>query len=127
MSDLTRLITRSDDGYIKTVPKNDSFTAAPSASPGRGGRRKVTNMQLDQAGYRTWDGRRRSPWWGCWSIVRVGLMLIFRRWVFWILLGLGLLNFLFHFAFIYLKATITVQTGTNMARALDNDTVTLSF
>lgn len=81
-------------------------------------------MQIDQAGYRTWDGARRSPWWGCWSIVRVGLMLILRRWVFWILLGLGLLNFLFHFAFIYLKATITVQSGTNMARFLDNYKVT---
>jgi ABC-2 type transport system permease protein len=37
---------------------------------------------------------------------------------------LGLLNFLFHFAFIYLKATITVQSGTNMARFLDNYKVT---
>lgn len=80
-------------------------------------------MQLNQAGYRTWDGRRRSPWWGCWSLVRVGVLLIVRRWVFWILLGLGLLNFLFHFAFIYLKATLTVQSG-NMARFLDNYKVT---
>ena len=55
--------------------------------------------------------------------MRVGLMLIVRRWVFWILLGLGLLNFLFHFAFIYLKATIVVQNA-NMARFLDNYKVT---
>lgn len=80
-------------------------------------------MQLEQAGYRTWDGRQRSPWWGCVSLVRVGLMLIFRRWIFWILIGLGLLNFLFHFAFIYLKATITVQNQ-NMAKFLDNYKVT---
>lgn len=80
-------------------------------------------MQLDQAGYRTWDGQRRSPWWSCLAIVRVGLNLIFRRWVFWILIGLGLLNFLFHFAFIYLKATLTVQNE-NVARFLDNYKVT---
>jgi hypothetical protein len=80
-------------------------------------------MQLDQAGYRTWDGQRSSPWWGCLSIVRVGLVLIFRRWVFWILIGLGLLNFLFHFALIYLKATLAVQNE-NIAKFLDNYKVT---
>jgi ABC-2 type transport system permease protein len=80
-------------------------------------------MQLDQAGYRTWDGRRRSPWWSCLAIVRVGLNLIFRRWVFWILIGLGLLNFLFHFAFIYLKATLVIQNE-NVAKFLDNYKVT---
>src|SRR4051794_9737026 len=80
-------------------------------------------MQLDQAGYRTWDGRRRSPWFSCLAIVRVGLNLIFRRWVFWILIGLGLLNFLFHFAFIYLKATLVIQNE-NVAKFLDNYKVT---
>lgn len=80
-------------------------------------------MQLDQAGYRTWDGKRRSPWWSCLSIVRVGLMLIFRRWVFWILIGLGLLNFLFNFAFIYLKATLVVQNE-NLGKFLDGYRVT---
>lgn len=80
-------------------------------------------MQVDQAGYRKWDGRLRSPWWGCWSLVRIGLALVLRRWVFWILLGLGLLNFVFNFAFIYLKATITVQNG-NLAQFLDNYKVT---
>lgn len=80
-------------------------------------------MQLDQAGYRSWDGQRRSPWWACLSIVRVGLVLIFKRWVFWILIGLGLLNFLFHFAFIYLKATLSVQNE-NIAKFLDGYKVT---
>lgn len=80
-------------------------------------------MQLDQAGYRTIEHRRSSPWWSCLSIVRVGLVLIFRRWVFWILIGLGLLNFLFHFAFIYLKANLTVQNE-NIAKFLDNYKVT---
>ena len=36
---------------------------------------------------------------------------VLRRRVFWILIGLGLLHFLFNFAFIYLKATINVQNG----------------
>jgi ABC-2 type transport system permease protein len=82
-----------------------------------------TGLQLDQAGYRAWEGQPRSNWWSCLSIVRVGLMLIFRRWVFWILIGLGLLNFLFHFAFIYLKATLAVQNE-NIARFLDRYKVT---
>src|SRR5581483_3957435 len=66
-------------------------------------------MHLDQAGYREWGGRRRSPWWSCFTLVRVGLGLIFRRWVFWALIGLGLLHFCFYFAIVYLKATIRVQ------------------
>ncbi|MDZ4688584.1 MAG: hypothetical protein SH850_26220 [Planctomycetaceae bacterium] len=80
-------------------------------------------MPLEQAGYREWDGRRRSPWWGVATLVRVGLGLIFRRWVFWVLIGLGLLNFLFNFAFIYLKATLVVQSG-DMAQFLDSYRVT---
>lgn len=80
-------------------------------------------MQLDQAGYREWEGRRRSPWWSCVTLVRVGLGLIFRRWVFWALIGLGLLNFLFNFAFIYLKATLVVQSG-DVERFLDAYKVT---
>jgi len=80
-------------------------------------------MQLDQAGYRTIELRRHSPWWSCLSIVRVGLGLIFRRWVFWTLIGLGLLNFLFHFAFIYLKANLSVQNE-GIAKFLDNYKVT---
>lgn len=80
-------------------------------------------MALGQAGYRTWDGERRSAWWSCLSLVRVGLSLMFRRWIFWILIGLGLMNFLFHFTFIYLKATLTVQNG-DFGRFLDNFKVT---
>jgi ABC-type transport system involved in multi-copper enzyme maturation permease subunit len=49
--------------------------------------------------------------------------MILRRWVFWVLIGLGLLNFLFNFAFIYLKATIDVQNQT-LGNFLDNYQVT---
>lgn len=78
---------------------------------------------LDQVGYRAWDGRPHSPWWTCFTLVRFGIWLIFRRWIFWLLIGLGLMNFLFHFAFIYLKATITIQSG-DMAKFMDAYRVT---
>lgn len=77
----------------------------------------------DQVGYRAWEGQGHSPWWGSLAMVRVGLRLLFGRWVFWILIGLGSLNFLFHFAFVYLKATLTVQNE-NIGRFLDNYKVT---
>lgn len=80
-------------------------------------------MSLEGAGYRTWQGRLQSPWWGVLSIVRISLALILRRWLFWILLALGAMNFLYHFAFIYLKATLVVQDR-GMARFLDEFKVT---
>lgn len=73
---------------------------------------------LEHAGYRPWTGELRSPWWSVLAIVRVALGLIMRRWLFWGLLGLGLLNFLYHFSFIYLKATLVVQNR-DFARFLD--------
>src|SRR6188768_3252674 len=80
-------------------------------------------MAFESAGYREWTGARRSAWWACWPIVRNGLAMILRRKLFWGLIGLGLLNFLFNFAFIYLKATLTVQNR-GMAEFLDNYPVT---
>ncbi|MFN0055317.1 MAG: ABC transporter permease subunit, partial [Planctomycetales bacterium] len=80
-------------------------------------------MTFEFGGYREWNGVRRGAWWGCWSMVRSGLGMIVRRWMFWGLIGLGLLNFLFNFAFVYLKATITVQNP-GVARFLDNYRVT---
>jgi len=74
---------------------------------------------LEHAGYRPWTGQLRSPWWSVLALVRVALSLIIRRWLFWILLGLGLMNFLYHFAFIYLKATIVVQNR-DFARFMDS-------
>ncbi len=80
-------------------------------------------MPIELAGYRGWSGKSRSSWRACLSIVRTGLAMILRRWVFWLLIGLGLLNFLFNFAFIYLKATLTVQNEA-MAQFLDAYQVT---
>lgn len=80
-------------------------------------------MPIELAGYRGWDGKRRSSWRAVVSIIRTGVLMILRRWVFWVLIGMGLMNFLFNFAFIYLKATLTVQNQ-GVAQFLDNYQVT---
>lgn len=66
-------------------------------------------MTLDTVRYRGWDRDLRPEWLACWPIARTGLSLVLRRKVFWLLLALSLLNFLFLFATIYLKAQITSQ------------------
>jgi len=59
--------------------------------------------------YRDWSGGLRPSWLVCWPIARTGLLLVLRRKMFWLLLGLALLNFLFVFATIYLKAQVASQ------------------
>lgn len=66
-------------------------------------------MNLSVERYRIWDGRVGSPWLACVPMVRIAMRLIFRRWVFWILIALGLMNFLFNFALIYMKAVLSAQ------------------
>ena len=66
-------------------------------------------MSLESARYRDWSGRLRPSWLACWPIARTGLLLVLRRKMFWILLGLALLNFLFVFATIYLKFQIASE------------------
>jgi len=61
------------------------------------------------SGYRDWSGRLRPAWWACWPIAWTGVLLVLRRKLFWLLLGLALLDFLFFFATIYLKAQVSVQ------------------
>jgi hypothetical protein len=80
-------------------------------------------MPIETLGYRGWSGRLRSPWMVCVPIVRTGLWLLVRRKIFWLLLALGLFNFLLHFAIIYTKATIAVENP-GAARFLDNFRVT---
>jgi len=67
------------------------------------------DTHIELAGYCAWSGRLRPGWLSTWPIARTGLDLVFRRKLFWLLLGLGLLHFLFLFATIYLKAQIRVQ------------------
>lgn len=58
-------------------------------------------MALDNAHYHGWTGRLYSPWWACFSIVRVALLQVFRRRSYWVVIGLGLLNFLLFWSVIY--------------------------
>ena len=59
-------------------------------------------MGLDVAHYHGWSGTLRSPWWACLSIVRVSIMQVFRRKIYWLAIGLGLLNFLAYWVGIYI-------------------------
>lgn len=60
-------------------------------------------------GYREFSEPRRPHAWACWPIARTGVRLVLRRKISWLLLGLALINFLFLFATIYLKAQISAQ------------------
>lgn len=66
-------------------------------------------MSIETAGYRGLSDNPRSHWLACWPIARTGVMLVLRRKLFWLLLALALINFLFVFATIYLKAQISAQ------------------
>jgi len=73
--------------------------------------------------YRTWNGVVRSPWLACVPMVRVALRLLYRRWMFWILMALGLMNFLFNFSLIYMKAVLSAQNE-QIAKFVDSYQVT---
>ena len=66
-------------------------------------------MSLEGTGYRGWSEGLASPWKVCWPMARTGLLLVLRRKLFWLLLAFSLLNFLFLFALIYLKAQLSAQ------------------
>ena len=61
------------------------------------------------SGYRDWEDRLRPAWMASLPIAWTGVRLVLRRKLFWLLLGLALINFLFLFATIYLKAQISVE------------------
>ena len=66
-------------------------------------------MTLESLRYQGWTNRLRPAWMSVWPIARTGVVLVLKRKLFWILLGLALINFLFLFALIYLKAQITIE------------------
>jgi len=72
-------------------------------------RREMPKAEPLDFGYRDWTGSLRPAWWACWPIAWTGVRLVLRRKLFWLLLGLALLDFLFFFATIYLKAQVSVQ------------------
>ncbi|MEK6238082.1 MAG: hypothetical protein N2C14_25500 [Planctomycetales bacterium] len=63
-------------------------------------------MGIDVGHYHGWEGRLRSPWIACLAIVRVALLQVFRRKGYWIVLALGMLNFLMFFALIYFSTQL---------------------
>ena len=56
-----------------------------------------------------WKERPRAAWLAVWPIAFTALRLVFRRKLFWLLLGFALLNFLLVFGAIYLLATLEAQ------------------
>jgi hypothetical protein len=58
-------------------------------------------LGIDRAHYHGWQGKLGSPWLGSAAIVRVGLLQVFRRKLYWIVIAAGLLQFLVFFALIY--------------------------
>lgn len=75
-------------------------------------------MGLDNAHYHGWHGRLHSPWWACFSIVRVALLQVFRRRSYWVVIGLGLLNFLLFWSVIYAVTQFQIppRTQENLLR-----------
>lgn len=58
-------------------------------------------MGIDNAHYHAWHGRLISPWWATLAILRVGLMQVFRRKLYWVVIGLGVFQFLLYWSVIY--------------------------
>jgi ABC-2 type transport system permease protein len=66
---------------------------------------------IDTLHYHPWRGRLRPPWFGVWAIARVSALQIFRRKLYWLALGLGLMIFLLYFALIFIAAQLESGTG----------------
>jgi hypothetical protein len=58
-------------------------------------------MPIDVGRYHTWQGTRGSAWRGVAAMVRTGLLQVFRRKSYWIVLVLGLFQFLAFWAVIW--------------------------
>lgn len=68
-------------------------------------------MSIESSGYRGLSDGLRPHWLAFWPIARTGVLLVLRRKLFWILLGLALMNFLFVFAMIYFAAQFTAENS----------------
>jgi ABC-2 type transport system permease protein len=60
-------------------------------------------------GYRRWRGTLGSSLRAIWPIARVGLKMVFRQKLFWVLYGLALMTFLINFFGIYLFSQVDTQ------------------
>lgn len=59
-------------------------------------------MGIDQARYHRWEGNLRSPWLASLAIVGVAVRQVLRRKFYWIVLALGLSQFLLFWSIIYI-------------------------
>ncbi|HEY4312673.1 MAG TPA: hypothetical protein VGN12_24700 [Pirellulales bacterium] len=58
-------------------------------------------MGINNAHYYGWEGELHSPWWATLAIVRVALLQVFRRKSYWLVIGLGVFQFLMYWIIIY--------------------------
>lgn len=58
-------------------------------------------MGIDNVRYHGWQGKLQSPWYACEAIVRVALLQVFRRKSYWVVIALGMFNFLVFWSIIY--------------------------
>jgi ABC-2 type transport system permease protein len=64
-------------------------------------------MAIDTSHYHGWHGKLRGPWAASLAMVRVALLQVFRRKLYWLVIGVGLLQFLFFWSAIYLINQVT--------------------
>jgi ABC-2 type transport system permease protein len=63
-------------------------------------------MGIDTVRYHGWRGRLHSPWFGALAIARVGLTQVLRRKLYWLVIALGMLQFLAFWTAIYIVTQI---------------------
>ena len=68
-------------------------------------------MSLELLGYRRWRGRLGSSLRAIWPVARVGLKMVFRQKLFWVLYALALMTFLINFFGIYLFSLAAARIG----------------
>ncbi len=64
-------------------------------------------MLLDTAHYHPWQGRLGSPWRACLAMVQVSLLQVFRRKAYWLVFGLGFLQFALFWSLIYILTQLS--------------------
>src|SRR5262245_47278870 len=86
-------------------------------------------MAIQLLHYRSWQGTPRSPFFSIWPIARVALATLFKRRLFWVLYGFGLLLFLMFFFGSFLLDWIEAQVtgGSVQIAAVDPNRVSRSL
>lgn len=65
-------------------------------------------MGIENTHYQGWHGELQNPWRASMAIVRVALLQVFRRKSYWIVIALGMLNFLIAWGIIYAVTQVDV-------------------